>query len=91
MFYKKTDYKLLGYQKSKTKNKKYDAILKGKDKTVKVPFGDSRYGNFGDKTGLNLYPGTGDEKKRASYRARHEKDLKEGYYSPGWFSYYILW
>ena len=92
VYYKKKDYKLLGYRKSKTKNKKYDALLKGKkDKIVIVPFGDSRYSNYHDLTGLNLYTTTGDKEKRKLYKARHKKDLKEGYYSAGFFSYNILW
>ena len=91
MYYKKNEYKLLGYRKSLTKNKKYDAILQGKNKIVKVPFGDNRYNNYHDLTGLNLYTSTGDKQKRKLYRARHKKDLKEGYYSPGYFSYYVLW
>jgi len=94
-YYKKIEFKLLGYRKSKTKNKKYDAILENK-KTKKiyyVPFGDDRYENYHDLTGLNLYPHLlhGDIKRRKLYRGRHKKDLKVGYYSPGWFSYFILW
>lgn len=95
VYYKKTDYKLLGYTKSKTKHKKYDAILQNKTtkKTYKVPFGSTLYENYRDLTGLNLYPNLlhGDKKRRTLYRARHKKDLKEGYYSPGYFSYYVLW
>jgi hypothetical protein len=91
MYYKKKDFKLLGYRKSSTKNKKYDAILQGKNKKVIVPFGDSRYSNYHDLTGLNLYKSTGDEEKRKLYKARHKKDLKTGYYSPGYFSFFVLW
>ena len=94
-YYSKKEYKLLGYRKSKTKHKKYDAILENKkSKKLKyVPFGDKRYSNFRDLTGLNLYPNLlhRDKKRRILYRARHKKDLKEGYYSPGYFSYFILW
>ena len=94
-YYKKIEFKLLGYRKSKTKYKKYDAILENK-KTKKiyyVPFGDNRYENYKDKTGLNLYPHLihGDKKRQIAYRRIHFKDLKDGYYSPGWFSYFILW
>ena len=95
MYYKKTDFSILGYRKSKTKYKKYDAILinKNNNKTYSVPFGDKRYENYHDLSGLNLYPHLlhGDKKRRASYRARHKKDLKDGFYSPGWFSYFVLW
>jgi len=39
------DYQLMGYRKSKTKYKKYDAILKNKKtgRLTHVPFGDNRY------------------------------------------------
>jgi hypothetical protein len=91
----KKDYILLRYEKSKTKNKKYDAIIQNKkNKEIKkIPFGDKRYNNYHDKTGLNLYPSliTGDKKRRRLYKLRHKKDVKEGYYSPGYFSFNILW
>lgn len=94
-YYSKKDYKLLGYRKSKKANKKYDAILEHKKngKIKYVPFGDKRYSNFRDLTGLNLYPKLlhGDKNRRRLYRARHKNDLKKGYYSPGYFSYYITW
>lgn len=94
-YYKKTDYKLLGYQKSKTQNKMYDALLEDKKtkRIIKVPFGDKRYENYRDMTGLNLYPNLihNDKNRRRLYRIRHQKDIKTGYYSPGWFSYFILW
>lgn len=93
MYYDKKLYKLVGYRKSKTKYKKYDAILQGKEKKYIVPFGDKRYENYHDLTGLDLYPKLlhGDKKRRKLYRGRHQKDLKAGHYSPGYFSYYILW
>ena len=53
VYYSKKLYKLLEYRRSKTKNKMYDAILQGKSKTYIVPFGDKRYENYQDLTGLN--------------------------------------
>ena len=93
MYYSKADYKLLGYRKSKRSGSKYDAILRHKstNKLTYVPFGAIGYSHFRDLTGLNLYKTHNDPKRRRLYRARHKKDLKEGYYSPGYFSYYILW
>ena len=93
MYYSKKDYKLIGFEKSKTKNKMYDAILLKGNKKYKVPFGDKRYQNFRDITGLNLYPHLihDDNKRRKNYRTRHKHFLKKGYYSPGYFSYYYLW
>lgn len=95
VYYKKSDFNLLGYKKSNTKHKMYDGIIE--NKTTKrvhtVPFGDKRYHNFQDKTNLNLYPHLihSDPKRRILYRKRHLKDLRDGYYSPGYFSYHILW
>lgn len=93
MYYSIKDYKLIGFEKSKTKNKMYNAILLKKNKKYKVPFGDKRYQNFRDITGLNLYPQLihNDNKRRNNYRTRHKHFLKKGYYSPGYFSYYYLW
>lgn len=94
-YYNKIDYKLWGYKKSNTKNKMYDAILINKKtgKTVNIPFGDKRYENYRDMTGLDLYPQLihNDKERRRLYRLRHQKDIKKGFYSPGWFSYFILW
>ena len=92
-YYSKKEYKLLGYEKATRKGKKYNAILENK-KTKKlkhIPFGAIGYENYHDLTGLNLYPTHNDPKRRKLYRARHKKDLKQGYYSPGYFSYFILW
>jgi hypothetical protein len=51
------DYKLKGFEKSKTKNKKYDAILVHKQtgREKRVPFGDNRYSHYKDTTGLGIY------------------------------------
>lgn len=98
MFYSKKTHILFGFRKSKTKHKMYDAILipkrKGeKNRMIHVPFGDKRYENYQDKTKLNMYPKLvhGNAKRRKSYRSRHKKDLKVGFYSPGYFSFYYLW
>ena len=95
VYYKKSDHKIFGYQKSKTKGKMYDALLlkTGSPKLIRVPFGSVEYENYQDKTGLNLYPHLihGNKKRRKAFRARHKGYLKEGYYSPSFFSYYYLW
>ena len=95
VYYAKKKYKLIGYEKSPLKYKKYRAILQDKKtkKYVNVDFGDKRYENYHDKTGLNLYPKLlhGDPERRRNYRKRHKVYLKTGYYSPGYFSYYKLW
>ena len=89
------DYKLLGFRKSTKEFKKYDAILSNR-KTGKikyVPFGDKRYDNYRDMTGLDLYPDKihNDKKRRLLYRLRHHHNLKYGYFSPSFFAFYVLW
>jgi hypothetical protein len=94
-YYNKKEYKLLGYEKSHRKGKMYNAILNNKitNKVTKVPFGDSTMENYCDKTGLNLYPKLihGDKVRRKRFQQRHHGFLKDGFYSPSWFSYFILW
>ena len=87
------DYSLLGFEPSHRKLKKYDAILQNKKtkEKIRVPFGDKRYENFTDKTGLDLYPTHSDPVRRARYRKRHRGYLRKGFYSPGWFSWNMLW
>ena len=95
VYYNKKDYKLIGFEVSKREGKMYDALLERKKdkKIIRVPFGDATMENYRDLTGLNLYPQLihNDEKRRKSFRARHKGYLKNGYYSPSYFSYYILW
>jgi hypothetical protein len=95
MYYKISDFLLKGFQKSTRKGKMYDAILQNKNskKIIKVPFGDNSMGNYGDKTGLNLYPQLihRDPKRRSAFHSRFFHLLKEGFYSAGYFSFYYLW
>lgn len=95
VYYSIKQYKLVGFARSNTKHKQYDALLEDRrtKKIIIIPFGDSRYQNFADRTGLNLYPELihGDWLRRKSYRQRHKGYLKKGYYSPGWFSWHYLW
>ena len=90
------DYDVIGFNKSDKKNKMYDAVLKSKNIKgyyVILPFGDTRYKNYWDLTGLNMYPHLihGDKSRRKKYRSRHKVYLKQGYYSPGYFSFNYLW
>ena len=95
MYYDKREYKLDGFEKSRTKGKMYDGVLQNikTSKKIRVPFGDSTMENYGDKTGLNLYPKLihGDEKRRKAFHSRARGFVKEGYYSPGEFSISYLW
>ena len=89
------NYKHKGFRKSRTKNKKYDAVLENHEtgRVVHMPFGDTRYGQYEDCTPLNLYSSKNhrDKERRASYKKRHDGYLRQGYYSPGWFSMNYLW
>ena len=94
-YYSKKLYSLSGFEKSTVKDKMYNAILKNKKtkRNVKVPFGHNKYENYKDSTGLNLYPNLihGNKERRKAYHARHKGFIKEGYYSPGYFSLKYLW
>lgn len=87
------EYTFVKFEKSNTKNKKYDAILKHKTtKTLKrVPFGDIRYEQYKDKA-LGLYASKdhGDLKRRKAYRTRHAGEDKDKY-SSGYFAWKYLW
>ena len=73
---KKSDHKLLGFDKSRRKNKMYDALIleRKTNKIIRVPFGDSTMENYQDKTGLNMYPHLIhiDPERRKRFRARHK-------------------
>jgi len=89
------EYSLKGFRKSKSKNKKYDALLvnkkTGRSKTI--PFGDKRYQHYKDSTGLGLYSNLnhGDKERRKKYKQRHQGFIKQGQYSAAYFSMRYLW
>lgn len=94
-YYKMNDYELFGFEKATKKNKKYNAVLIHKitGDCVHIPFGDNRYMHYRDLTGLNEYPELShhDEDRKFRYWDRHDKDVKNGYFSAGYFSRYFLW
>ena len=94
-YYSMDDYKLIGFEKSKRKYKKYDALIKNKNtkKLIKIPFGDTRYQQYKDSTGLGLYTDLNhnDKQRRMRYITRHRRWVKDNYYSPSFFSMYYLW
>jgi len=94
-YYSMDNYKLIGFRKSNKLNKKYDAIIKNNKngKLIYIPFGDINYFHFKDSTPNKLYSNLNhlNNKRRILYQKRHIKYLKPGYYSPGYFSYYMLW
>jgi hypothetical protein len=98
--YRKSEYKLKGFEKSNRKDKKYNAILQSRDNPnaiVKVPFGGIRkngipYDQYRDKTPLRLYSkyDHNDKERRRLYRGRHMSP-SDIYYNPNWFSHKYLW
>lgn len=88
------DYKFKEFKKSNTKYKKYDAILEHKNtgRTKTIPFGDVRYEQYKDSTGLGLYSDKnhGDKQRRKNYKSRHNKTSKNKF-SSSWFSMKYLW
>jgi hypothetical protein len=94
MIYPKKDYKFVRFEKSKAKNKKYVAILinKATGREKRINFGDKRYQQYKDSTGLGLYShlNHNDPKRRANYRKRHGANSLAPY-SANYFSYYYLW
>jgi hypothetical protein len=89
-----TEFAFVKFQKSQRKYKKYDAVLQHKrtKKVVLIPFGDTRYQQFHDSTGLGLYSHLdhNDEQRRQNYWSRHRADSKVQF-SAGFFAANYLW
>jgi hypothetical protein len=83
--------KLLSFEKSHLKDKKYNAILENNGQIKKIPFGSSKYQHFKDTTGLNLYSHLdhNDELRKKRYFARHNKNYPK--FSADYFSKRYLW
>jgi hypothetical protein len=88
------DYALVGFERSRNKGKKYDAILRNKKtrKNRRIPFGATGYEQYRDSTGLEFYARAnhGDPKRRRNYRTRHHGENKRKF-SSGYFSWKYLW
>jgi hypothetical protein len=85
--------KFIKFKKSDKKNKKYTAIIyNNKTKRINnVHFGDTRYQQYKDSTGLGLYSHLDhNDKERRRYHKRHYKTSKKKY-SPSYFSMKYLW
>jgi hypothetical protein len=95
MYYPKTRYHFVKFERSTNRHKKYDAILENvvSKRLVRLPFGEVDYEQYRDRTGLGRYSKQdhGDLERRAQYRQRHKRDVKPGFYSPGYFAWYFLW
>ena len=91
-YYDKSIYKMEGFEKSEKPDKKYYAKLRNSKtgRISKVHFGQRGSSTYKDSTGLKRDPVHGDAKRRKAFRARHKGFLKEGFYSPSFFSFYFL-
>ena len=96
--------KLVKIVKSKRKNKKYKAIVRGRDGSERaVHFGDSRYGHYKDTTGVGAWSGKdhGDRKRRENYFQRHsgtrsktsalKQERRKGRITARFLSHKFLW
>jgi len=88
------DYTFVRFEPTQRLNKKYNAVIQNRQtgRTVKIPFGDSRYEQFKDSTGLGLWSHKdhGDYTRRRAYQERHGKTYR-GDFSPAYFSWRYLW
>ncbi len=95
MYYDMKQYKLHGFERSRSKGKKYDAIIINKqtNRSTRIPFGAIGYQQYRDSTGLGFYSryNHNDRERRTRYRKRHVGHIKKGFYSPSWMSYKYLW
>jgi hypothetical protein len=87
-------FRHIRFERSRTKGKKYDAIIEDKvtKRQQRVPFGDVNYQHYKDSTGLKLYSRLdhNDPKRRANYKARHEK-TRHKKFSASWYADTFLW
>jgi hypothetical protein len=93
-YYSFKDWYFEGFKPSKKKYKKYDATIINK-KTGKIKilsFGDKRYQHYMD-TALQTYKNLdhNDKERQKRYIARHKVFIKNGYFSPSYFSMMFLW
>jgi len=95
MYYNMDDYDFIRFERSRRKHKKYDAVLLNRktDMHVRVPYGDVRFSQYKDTSGLGLYSHLdhNDRERRSRYHKRHDAFIRIGYYSPGYFSSKYLW
>lgn len=91
---KEDRFKHIRFERSRTKGKKYDAIIEDKvtRRQQRVPFGDVNYQHYKDSTGLKLFSRLdhNDPKRRANYKARHEK-TRHKKFSASWYADRYLW
>lgn len=89
-----SDYQFVKFRKSKTKGKKYDALLMNKKtkRNKTVPFGAKGYEHYEDSTGLGLYSHLDhkDKQRRRNFMKRHNSNAKHKF-SSAWFAKKFLW
>ena len=99
--------KIINFERSKIKGKKYTAIIQDKKtkKIRKLHFGASDYAQYKDRTPLKLYAhkNHNTRKRMENYFNRHsgtkkrgqaialEKKKSKGYYTPKILSHIYLW
>lgn len=93
VYYKMTDYNLLGFDRARNKRKKYEAKLQNKKtgEIYAVPFGQMGYEQYRDKIGYYKTLDHLDDKRRENFLKRNAHNIREGYYSPGYLSAFYLW
>lgn len=95
MYYPMSEYDFVEFEKSHLPKKKYNAVLVNKktERETRVPFGQKGYYHYEDTTGLNKFYNYNhyDKERRKRFQQRHKGFLKEGMYSPAYFSYFYLW
>jgi len=93
MLFKKEKFKIVKFEKSKVKQKKYTVYLRHREtlKIYKLHFGDSRYEQYFDKLGRFSHLDHLDKKRRKLYRLRHRHTYDPKIYSSSWFSWRFLW
>ena len=87
-------FRLIRFERSRTKGKKYDAIIEDvkTKRTQRVPFGQIGYDQYFDSTGKKLYSRFDhkDPERRKNYLARHEK-TRHKKHSASYYSAVFLW
>lgn len=87
-------FRHIRFERSKKKGAKYDAIIEDKvtRRQQRVPFGSIIHEHYRDSTGLKLYSRLdhNDPKRRANYKARHEK-TRHKKFSASWYADTFLW
>lgn len=87
-------FKHIRFERSRSRGKKYDAIIEDKftKRQQRVPFGSNVHEQYRDNTGLKLYSRLdhNDPKRRANYKARHEK-TRHKKFSSSWYADQFLW